>query len=170
MAPAGKSLCKLSLRVAPDGEPAFEVTTEAWLTGTEGAHDGMVVPVLYDPSDHSKLIVDQSDAAWKDADRETMRARRLARASARGEDPARTAAMEEMRRAAAADPQGFRKLMREQGPAAFGAPSPAATPPYVVAPSSPDPLERLSKLADPRDRGALSDAEFEAEKKKLLRD
>jgi hypothetical protein len=27
-----KSLCKLSLRVAPDGEPAFEVTTEAWLT------------------------------------------------------------------------------------------------------------------------------------------
>jgi hypothetical protein len=84
-----KSLCTLRLRVAPDGEPAFEVTTEAWLTGTEGAHDGMVVPVLYDPSDHSKLIVDQSDAAWKDADRETMRARRLARASARGEDPAR---------------------------------------------------------------------------------
>lgn len=165
-----KSLCKLNLRVAPDGEPAFDATTEAWLTGTEGAHDGMVVPVLYDPSDHEKLIVDQSDAAWKDADRETMRARRVAQSSARGEDPARAAAMEQMRRAAAADPEGFRGRMHEQGPAAFGVPGVPPTFPGVAAPTSQDPLERLAKLADLRDRGALSDAEFETAKKRVLGD
>ena len=31
-----------------------------------------------------------------------------------------------------------------------------------------DPLDRLAKLADLKDRGVLSDAEFEAEKAKIL--
>lgn len=113
-----KSLCTLDLRVEPDGEPASEGRTDAWLIGTEGAHEGMMVPVLYDPSDHSKLVVDHSEAAWKAADRENMRVRHAARAAARGEDPARTAAIAGMRRAAATDPEGFRKLMQERGPAA----------------------------------------------------
>ena len=165
-----KSLCKLNLRVAPDGESAFEATTEAWLRGTEGAHDGMVVPVLYDPSDHARLIVDQSDEAWKAADGETMRARRVAQASAKGGDPARTSAIDEMRRAAAADPAGFRKLMRDQGPAVFGLPGVPASVPGVAAPTPQDPLDRLSKLAELHDRGVLSDPEFETEKKKILGD
>src|SRR5712692_7445907 len=58
-----RNLCTLDLRVEPDGEPAFEARTDAWLLGTEGAHEGMIVRVLYDPSDHSKLVVDQSEAA-----------------------------------------------------------------------------------------------------------
>ena len=32
---AAKSLCKLGLRVAPDGEATFEASTETWLMGTE---------------------------------------------------------------------------------------------------------------------------------------
>ena len=102
---APKSLCKLQLEVMPGGEPAFEVTTEAWLVGTEGAHEGMTVPGLFDPSDRTKVIVDESDAAWKAADRENMKARRAERAAASGQDPARLAAIEEMRRAAAEDPR-----------------------------------------------------------------
>jgi hypothetical protein len=165
---APKSLCKLHLRVEPDGEPAFEATTKAWLQGTEGTHEGMVVPVLYDPSDHSELVIDQSDAAWKAAVSETMRAERVARAAARGDDPSRTAAVEEMRRAAASDPEGFRRLMREQGPAAFGLPGVPATYPGMVAPTPQNPLDDLSKLADLHDRGVLTDAEFQTQKKKLL--
>ena len=162
----------------PEGEPAFEAKTDAWMVGTEGAHEGMVIPVLYDQSDHSKLVVDNSDAAWKPADTANTNARIAAHEAEMGMDPARTAAMLEMRRAAVADPAAFRKLMREQGPAAFGLPgaplpeqaaTPAAPLPQQAAtPAAEDPLDRLTKLADLHDRGALTDAEFEAEKRKLL--
>lgn len=59
--PSPRALVRVVLRVEPDGEPAFETTTEHWFTGTEGAREGMKVPVLYDPSDHRKLVVDESD-------------------------------------------------------------------------------------------------------------
>ncbi len=160
-----KTLCYLELQVQPEGEPGFEAKTDAWLVGTEGAHVGMTVPVLYDPSDHGKVVVDSSDEAWRPADNENTFARIAARAAERGEDPSRTAAMMEMRRAALSDPEGFRKTMRDQGPAAFGLPGPPQT---SAPPPSQDPLDRLSKLADLHERGALTDAEFEAEKKKLL--
>jgi putative oligomerization/nucleic acid binding protein len=52
--------------------------------------------------------------------------------------------------------------------------SPASADQVVVggasAAASSDPLERLEKLADLHDRGVLTDAEFAAEKAKLLRD
>jgi uncharacterized phage protein gp47/JayE len=123
-------------------------------------------------SGRSTLATVSSEAAWQVADRENMRLRRIARAAARGQDPARTAAMEEMRRAAATDPEGFRELMRQRGPAAFGLPGAPGAPgsPAVVTTTGEDPPDRLSKLADLRDRGALTDAEFEAQKKKLLGD
>jgi putative oligomerization/nucleic acid binding protein len=163
-----KTLCYLELQVQPEGESAFEAKTDAWMIGTEGAHVGMTVPVLYDPSDHAKVVVDNSEEAWRPADKENAFARIGARAAERGEDPSRTAAMMEMRRAALDDPEGFRKMMREQGPAAFGLPGmPGPLQTSAPAPSQ-DPLDRLSKLADLHDRGALTDAEFEAEKKKLL--
>ena len=164
---APKSLCKMKLRVSPAGEDAFEVDAEAWMPGTKGAWEGMIVPVLFDPSDHTQIVVDQSDEAWKPADHENMAARRAARAAEQGADPERTAAVDRMRTAALADPEGFRKLMEEKGPAAFGLPGVPGAPPVVAAPTK-DPIDQLAKLADLRDRGALTDAEFEAEKKKLL--
>jgi hypothetical protein len=163
-----KTLCYLELQVQPDGEPAFDAKTDAWMVGTEGAHVGMTVPVLYDPSDHDKVVVDSSEDAWRPADNENTFARIAARAAERGEDPSRTAAMMEMRRAALSDPEGFHKRMQEQGPAAFGLPG-MPGPVQTSAPAqSQDPLDRLSKLADLHERGALTDAEFEAQKKKLL--
>ena len=36
------------------------------------------------------------------------------------------------------------------------------------APAAPDPADQIAKLADLRDRGALTDEEFQAEKKKIL--
>jgi membrane protease subunit (stomatin/prohibitin family) len=48
----------------------------------------------------------------------------------------------------------------EQAPAAAPAPAPAA--------AGPDPIEQLTQLAALKDSGALTEAEFEAEKAKLL--
>jgi membrane protease subunit (stomatin/prohibitin family) len=46
----------------------------------------------------------------------------------------------------------------------------AAEPQYAPAPAAeaPDPIEQLTKLAALRDSGALTEAEFEAEKAKIL--
>jgi hypothetical protein len=46
----------------------------------------------------------------------------------------------------------------------------APEPQYAAAPAAPapDPIEQLTKLAALKDSGALTEAEFEAEKAKLL--
>jgi hypothetical protein len=50
------------------------------------------------------------------------------------------------------------------------APQEAPEPQYAPAPAAPaaDPIEQLTKLAALKDSGALTEAEFEAEKAKLL--
>ena len=48
--------------------------------------------------------------------------------------------------------------------------APAPEPQYAPAPeaAAPDPIEQLTKLAALKDSGALTEAEFEAEKAKIL--
>jgi len=162
--PVHKVLCNVDLRVEPDGAPAFETTTDAWFVGSRPS-EGTVVPVLYDPSDHHKLVVDHSEAAQGEAAIESVVARRVAG----GGDPAAASALGDMMRAAVSDREGFKKLMREQGPAAFGVTGNMQGSSLTdAARPAADPLDRLSKLADLHDRGVLTDAEFETEKKKLL--
>jgi Short C-terminal domain len=50
------------------------------------------------------------------------------------------------------------------------APQEAPEPQYAPAPAAPaaDPIEQLTKLAALKDSGALTEAEFEAQKAKLL--
>jgi hypothetical protein len=50
------------------------------------------------------------------------------------------------------------------------APQPAPEPQYAPAPAAPapDPIAQLTQLAALKDSGALTEAEFEAEKAKLL--
>jgi hypothetical protein len=74
-----------------------------------------------------------------------------------------------------ADPQGFRNRMIAQAQAAgvstFVMTPQGMTPlasPGAGAPQHVDVVEELTKAADLHDKGALSDAEFEALKKKLL--
>jgi hypothetical protein len=43
-----------------------------------------------------------------------------------------------------------------------------APPPAAPAPPAVDPVEQLTKLGELRDKGILTDAEFEAQKAKLL--
>jgi hypothetical protein len=133
------SLVKVRLRVEPEGEPAFEVTTDAWLPGTEGTSEGMMVPVLYDPKDHDKLVIDQREEAWGPAVRANTQLRMQAH-----------------------------RAEKAQGPVPI--PSSAYGLPSTGALSKPDPIDQLTRLADLHDRGALTDEEFDAQKRRLLGD
>jgi len=52
--------------------------------------------------------------------------------------------------------------------AAQAAPAEAPAPPPPPAAAAPDPIEQLTKLAALKDSGALTEAEFEAQKAKIL--
>jgi Short C-terminal domain len=56
---------------------------------------------------------------------------------------------------------------RAQAQADQAAPAEEAPPPPPAA-AAPDPIEQLTKLAALKDSGALTEAEFEAQKAKLL--
>lgn len=62
-----------------------------------------------------------------------------------------------------------RKALPESVPGRPPAPGPDDAPP-PGATLDVDPLERLGKLVDLRERGGLTEAEFEREKKKILGD
>jgi hypothetical protein len=66
---------------------------------------------------------------------------------------------------AMADPAAFREQMREQAAAGL---NPLGMPAMQPTAPPPDTADQLSKLADLHDRGALSDEEFEAAKKRVL--
>jgi hypothetical protein len=127
---------KLRLRVEPDGEPPFETTVKQVFNDSYGwqvPREGYSVGVIYDPGDHSKLVIDMDAMpVAPGVDRDEAIARHE-RAMARMND-----------------------MMAESSPQI-----PATSPP-------PDVADELTKLADLRDRGVLTDAEFEAQKAKIL--
>ena len=50
------TLARLHLRVMPEGEPPFEATVRSRIHTFK--YKGDTVPVLYDPGDHDKVVVD----------------------------------------------------------------------------------------------------------------
>jgi hypothetical protein len=125
----------LRLRVMPADEQPFDVTIK------RGFHVGAkptinsVVNVLYDQSDHSKVVFDDTPPKSKEE--------RLQRALD-GMDPVQA---EKMRQKLAAGQQSM------------SAPFAQSTP------SAADEIEKLALL---RDRGVLTDVEFEVQKRKIL--
>src|SRR3954468_23458172 len=115
-------LCKMTVRIEPEGEPAFDARIDAWLVHPPKAGD--VVPVLYHPADHGKVVIDHRDAALNEARIQS----RTAPSIPRGRDPTQATALEGRRLPARADPEAFRKRTRAQGDAPE------------------DPLDRLAKL------------------------
>jgi len=86
-----------------------------------------------------------------------MRRRPLARAAVRTTAVVGTAAVV----------GGHMANKRNQAQAQEAPPEPQYAPEPAAAPA-PDPIEQLTKLAALKDSGALTEAEFEAEKAKLL--
>src|SRR3954469_6348061 len=58
-----KVVLKTKLRVEPDGEPAFEVEEKFRYSQFAIPSAGSVLPVIYDPGDHDKIMLDESPAA-----------------------------------------------------------------------------------------------------------
>jgi Short C-terminal domain len=107
---------------APGGEPFQTSFVQRIGAGATGLlQNGMVqsIPVIFDPSDHKKIALDQ--VVW-----------------------------------------GERLRAQSWGGAT------AVNTPAAAAPAAGDQLQALSRLADLRDRGVLTDEEFEAQKAKLL--
>jgi Short C-terminal domain len=71
-AQATPDLWTMTVRVQPDGAPAFDAEIEAWLWKTERPWLNTVVPVLYHPNDHRKVVLDRSPEAQNAAERATF--------------------------------------------------------------------------------------------------
>jgi len=65
----------MTVRVEPHGEPAFEADIEAWLWESERPSMEWLIAVLYDPSDHGKVVFDHSAEARKAANQATFEMR-----------------------------------------------------------------------------------------------
>jgi hypothetical protein len=174
IAAATKVIWKLKLRVQPTDEPAFEVEIKDGWDQFGSPRAGTQVPVLYDPDDHSKVVLDDSDQAAID----TFMADSKEKEAARGIGEKDASTMDELKREAIADPEAFRRRMSSlrkggDGPTVVsgadalaklaGDPGPKSTPEV-------DRVEQLTKLADLRDRGVLSNEEFEQQKRRILGD
>jgi hypothetical protein len=141
---------KTHLRVQPDDEPEFEVKRRFSFPQLAVPTAGQTVPVLYDPQDHDKIIVDY-----------TPEAQQGAALSAAGIDPNAIGQLmnqAQQMQAQAAQMQGGMPGMGQM---------PGMAPPAPAQPQA-DPVEQLEKLAKLKEQGALTDAEFEAEKAKIL--
>lgn len=139
---------KLKLEVRPEGEAPFEAELKARFPQLGAPRKGVVLSVLYDPNDHSKIVLDESEQGAVETAVNTALSRSPALATP------------DLVRDAIADPAAFRARMKEQAQA-------GVNPLGASAPHA-DAVDRLEKLADLRDRGVLTDDEFEAQKKRIL--
>jgi hypothetical protein len=143
---------KAHLRVQPDDEPEFEVKKRFSFPQLAVPAAGQTIPVLYDPDDHDKIIVDYSPEAQQGA-----------AFSAAGIDPAEVGQLVEQAQQFRAQAEQF------QGQAAQLRTAAEAGQLGGLAPQAqPDPVTQLEKLAKLKESGALTEAEFEAEKAKIL--
>jgi len=136
---------KTHLRVQPENEPEFEVKKRFSFPQMAVPAAGQTVPVLYDPQDHDKIIVDYSPEAQQSA-----------AFSAAGIDAGQIGQLmqqAQQMQAQAGQMQGGMGQVPGMAPAA----QPQA-----------DPVAQLEKLAKLKESGALTEAEFEAEKAKIL--
>jgi hypothetical protein len=179
---------KLKLRVEPEGEAAFEAEVkEGYAEMGMGPQVGSKIAVLYNPDDHSSVVVDHSTDAIMGTKIDEITGQMSPESKARMEQLGGESAQDLMKDAAA-DPAAFRERMHARADelkaqAAQGVnPLTGAPVNQPVSGSNPlanfaaftgaaapaDPADEIAKLADLRDRGALTEEEFQAQKKKIL--
>jgi len=155
---------RLHLRVLPESEPPFDTTVHALLPQLNHPRPGTRVAVLYDPKDRDRVELDSQPAATADTAIDAITGARpdLAGAQVMGMP------MTDVIRQAIADPNGFREQMMQRGAEmqqqAMAAMQAAQAQP---APSN-DPVDRLERLATLKDRGLITDEEFEQQKRRIL--
>ena len=130
----------------PDGTPAFEVAERFRFSQFAVPSAGDTLAVIYDPDDHDKVILDESPQAVQGA----------ALAGAGLDVNAIQQAIESAQQ------------WQQAGQAKQGGPPIQFVGGASQAPAAPDPVAQLEKLQALREKGALTDAEFETEKAKIL--
>jgi len=144
-------LWKVTLRVRPDHGAAFSVDVQAPYPKSEGGPSlGSRVGVVYDPKNHSKIAVDPNAAveSWGQAQAETM-------------NHIVAQAMQSSPNAGV-----FVGGQWVGGPGAGG--SSVAPGGSGAASGGASVAEQLEQLTALRDRGAITDTEFQAAKSRLL--
>ena len=133
---------KTRLMVQPDDEPEFEVKETFRYPQLSVPAAGQQIAVIYDPEDHDKIMLDDSPEAQQSA----------ALASA-GIDA--NSIQEAIANAQQMQQQAMQGGMAG-GMAGFG------------APAQEDAVAKLEKLQALKEKGALTDSEFEAQKARIL--
>lgn len=142
---------KLRLHVEPTGEPAFEVETRMRFPQLALPHVGQRIGVIYDPEDHESIMRDESQEAML---------------SASGLRPDQIAAIEASQEIAAAGGSPAEILARVNEIRAAAGVGPAQVLGGPAAPE--DPVDQLTKLAALLEKGLITDAEFAAQKARIL--
>ena len=144
---------KVTLQVEPEAEPTFEVTFKQAFPGHTPRPGGRA-KVIYDPADHSRIAIIDGEVYIPGLSVEKQQRSRQHAAEARAAaESGHMAEYIEQRKAEA----------MHAGAIVIGGPAAPAVPQ-----AKPDIVDQLTKLADLRDRGVLTEAEFQAQKAKLL--
>jgi hypothetical protein len=157
---------KVSLRVEPIADAAFEWEGRLRFLGSHTPERGGQIWVRYDAENHEHLILDTAERTGAFGG-VTSKAFVDAGTPAQSDPSDVLSAVERAREAAGDDRQALVQSLREQLGAdatiidASGAPAQSSS-------GSDHVVDQLAKLADLRDRGALTAEEFEAQKRRLL--
>ncbi|MGX9789330.1 SHOCT domain-containing protein [Mycobacterium sp. MMS18-G62] len=145
----------LRLRVTPDNEPPFDATVHALLPQLTRPRPGTRLAVRYDPKSHSRIELEPAAPADAAIDAITAARPDLAGADVMG------IPMGDMVRQAMANPETFRSEMMRRG-------AEIQQQAMSAMHAGSDPVDRLERLAALKDRGLLTDEEFEAQKRSIL--
>lgn len=164
-------MLKTKLRVEPEDEPAFEIEERFRYPQLSIPTVGSRLAVIYDPSDHDKVMIDHSAAG--------VAAQFGAVPGMQGMELQDVMSKVQEAQSQTQDPQELGRILAQEfgtnvnvsqqdssgvtfgaPPAGFGAPAPA--------PQEEDPVDKLAKLAELREKGMLTDAEFESQKARIL--
>jgi hypothetical protein len=152
-----KVMLKTKLRVEPDAEPAFEVEQRFRYSQFAIPTVGSRLAVIYDPDDNDKIMLSEDPVATTEA---------MLGNTGLGSDQMDLIKQLTAASGSGASRESMRHLAREWGEVhgatiIDGASLVGATPVET-------PVDQLEKLAGLRDRGILTEAEFQAQKVKIL--
>lgn len=166
--------CPLDLMVEAEGIPAYMVHIKVRPKTGKWPEINQVLPVVLDRGNPARveIVWDQVQSLQDRVQMRTARrlddARQAVASGSASDAPAGDGSPQDLMRQALANPAVFAEKMRAQGMASAGLPrgAQAAAAPAASAPV--DLVDRVAKLADLRDRGALTEDEFQAQKKRIL--
>jgi hypothetical protein len=158
----------------PDGSTA-ERNDSLYARSDGDFHEGGMIPVRYDAKDHSHFVIDFPLIRERQEERQTQsqdatNARieaQLARANQPGASPGEPGTQSIPGLGTFDSPEDLKAKLLEQGSQGNTSVIDLSGR-SASAPSGSDPVDQLTKLADLKDRGVLTEAEFEAEKAKIL--